>query len=246
MKLVFLGTTGYHPSETRHTACLMLPEVGIVLDAGTGMFRVGARLATDELDIFISHAHLDHITGLTFLHDIVVGRNLSRVTIHGAADKLAAVREHLFANLLFPVEPPWEFRPLDEPVPLAEGGRLTHFALEHPGGSTGFRLDWHGASLAYVTDTTATADSDYVRHIQGVDLLVHECYFPDAMAAWARTTGHSHTTPVAELAKKSRAGRLLLVHLNPLGPEPDAIDLATARAIFPETEIATDLLEVEF
>ena len=40
MKLLLLGTSGYHPSEQRQTACLMLPEVGIVLDAGTGFFRV--------------------------------------------------------------------------------------------------------------------------------------------------------------------------------------------------------------
>lgn len=246
MQLVFLGTTGYHPSETRHTACLMLPELGLVLDAGTGMFRVGQRLVTDELDIFLSHAHLDHIIGVTFLHDIFVGRTMSRVTIHGAADKLEAVREHLFARPLFPVDPPWEFRPLEGEVALAQGGRLTHFPLKHPGGSTGFRLDWPKASMAYVTDTTATKDADYARHIAGVDLLVHECYFGDTMADWARTTGHSHTTPVAELARQARVGRLLLVHVNPLGPEPDAIDLGVARKIFPQTEIATDLQEVDF
>ena len=40
MKILLLGTAGYHPSETRHTACVMLPEAGIVLDAGTGFFRV--------------------------------------------------------------------------------------------------------------------------------------------------------------------------------------------------------------
>ncbi|MBX3413595.1 MAG: MBL fold metallo-hydrolase [Pirellulales bacterium] len=246
MQLVFLGTTGYHPSETRHTACLMLPELGIVLDAGSGMFRVGPRLVTDELDIFLSHAHLDHIMGLTFLHDIFVGRSMRRVTIHGAADKLAAVREHLFSRPLFPVDPPWEFRALEGDAALMHGGRLTHFPLEHPGGSTGFRLDWPQASMAYVTDTTATKDADYIRHIRGVDLLVHECYFPDAMADWARTTGHSYTTPVAELARQAGVGRLLLVHVNPLGPEPDAIDLNVARAIFPPTEIAGDLQVVKF
>ena len=67
MKLVMLGTTGYHPNDLRDTACYLLPEVGVVLDAGTGMQRLRGNLATDELDIFLSHAHLDHVVGLTFL-----------------------------------------------------------------------------------------------------------------------------------------------------------------------------------
>lgn len=65
MKLVLLGTTGYHPNRRRHTACMFLPEVGVVLDAGTGMFRVRDHLATSHLDIFLTHAHLDHVVGLT-------------------------------------------------------------------------------------------------------------------------------------------------------------------------------------
>ena len=60
MKLLLLGTSGYHPCERRHTACLMLPEVGIVLDAGTGFFRVRDLLATQhELDRVIVGFHHD-------------------------------------------------------------------------------------------------------------------------------------------------------------------------------------------
>ena len=54
-RLLLLGTTGYHPSERRHTACMMLPEIGVVLDAGTAMFRVRQHLATPTLDIFLTH-----------------------------------------------------------------------------------------------------------------------------------------------------------------------------------------------
>ena len=36
MRLMFLGTGGYHPTESRHTACLFQPETGLVFDAGTG------------------------------------------------------------------------------------------------------------------------------------------------------------------------------------------------------------------
>ena len=71
MKLVLLGTTGYHPNDERQTACFMLPEQGIVLDAGTAMYRVRDQLVTPELDIFLTHAHLDHIVGLTFLFDVI-------------------------------------------------------------------------------------------------------------------------------------------------------------------------------
>ena len=44
MKLVLLGTTGYHPNDRRHTPCMVLPECGIALDAGTSMYRLGRYL----------------------------------------------------------------------------------------------------------------------------------------------------------------------------------------------------------
>jgi len=251
MKLLLLGTGGYHPSETRQTACLMLPEVGLVLDAGTAMYRIADHLQTDSLDIFLSHAHLDHIVGLTYLLDIVHRRPLIRVTVHGEADKLAAVREHLFAEPLFPVEPPFETRPLLDEVSVEGtavegGGRVHHFPLVHPGGVLGYRLDWPGHSLAYVTDVTATPDAPYIEQIRGVDLLIHECYFKDDHVERAALTGHSCVSPVAQVAADADVGRLLLVHVNPLADPASPLDIDTARAIFPHTELAVDKMEVEF
>jgi ribonuclease BN (tRNA processing enzyme) len=246
MKLVLLGTTGYHPSATRQTACLMLPESGVLLDAGTGMFRAREHLQTAHLDIFLSHAHLDHVVGLTYHYDVLAGREMERVTVHGVADKLAAVREHLFSPLMFPVEFPWELRPLAGPVALADGGRVTSFPLEHPGGSTGYRIDWPGKSLAYVTDTTAREDAEYVAEIRGVDLLVHECYFEDSQQQWAEQTGHSCATAVARVARAAGVGRLLLVHTNPLDERPDPVGLPEMRKIFPWTELGDDEMVVEW
>ena len=246
MKLVLLGTGGYHPSALRHTPCLLIPECGVMLDAGTGMFRAGEHLQTGELDIFLSHVHLDHVVGLTYLFDVQHAHPLRRVTVHAAAEELAALDSHLFAKPLFPQRPPMEFRPLAAEVALAQGGRLTHFPLEHPGRSRGYRLDWPGHSMAYVTDTTARGDADYVANIRGVDLLVHECYFGDEEAPWALKTGHSCPTPVAEVARSAGVGRLILVHVNPLASVADPVGVEVARAIFPRTDLGCDLMEVEF
>ena len=245
MKFVLLGSTGYHPNDRRHTACMMLPELGVVLDAGTAMYRVRPRLVTRTLDIFVTHAHIDHVVGLTFLYDILHGKQMDHVVVHGDADKLVAIQEHLFAASLFPVAPPCQFRPLAEQETMADGGRLTHFPLEHPGGSLGFRIDWPDRSLAYITDTTAQTGAAYVDKIRGVDLLVHECYFPDGHERQAEMTGHSCTTPVAQVARAAGAGRLVLVHMNPLDEEDDPIGLKAAQAIFPATEIGCDGMEVE-
>jgi ribonuclease Z len=247
MRLVLLGTTGYHPNDRRQTPCLLLPEPGVMLDAGTGLYRATRYLQTPRLDIFLTHAHLDHVVGLTNLFNVVRVHELERVRIFGLAEKLAAVEKYLFAPPLFPVKPPWPLLPLeDEEVALEGSGRLTYFPLVHQGGSLGFRLDWPGHSMAYVTDTTAKPDAPYVKEIRGVDLLVHECYFADDQAAWADKTGHSHTSAVARLARQAGVGRLVLVHLNPLSLDADPIGLGVARAIFARTEIGEDLMELEF
>jgi ribonuclease BN (tRNA processing enzyme) len=251
MKLVLLGTSGYHPTDRRQTACLMLPEIGVVLDAGTGMYRVRDWLRTPALDIFLTHAHLDHVVGLTFLFDVLYQKSVERVTVHGEADKLAAIQEHLFAPTLFPAQPPITWQPLEGPVMLAGGGRLSYFPLEHPGGAIGFRLDWPDKSLAYVTDTTAKPNADYIRAIAGVDLLVHECYFTDDWGQWAEKTGHSCLTAVAQLAAAAQVGRMVLVHINPLdadapGRVGEPLDLTSARTIFPEIELGFDRQVIEF
>ena len=248
MRVEFLGTGGYHPNERRHTACVMLPELGILFDAGTSSFRVSSRLATRELQVFLSHSHLDHIFGLTVFLTPMLQGELDRVRVYGTERTLTAVREHLFAEAIFPLEPDFEYVRLEDETPVSGDGTLTHMPLTHPGGSTGYRIDWAERSLAYLTDTSladTNADGACTRFVRNVDLLIHECYFPDEMADWARKTGHSHVTPVAELARDANVGRLMLMHIDPQRADDDPIGLATARSIFPATEIAEDLTVVE-
>lgn len=245
MRLLLLGTSGYYPTEKRHTSCFLLPELGVVLDAGTAMFRLRRHLIRQTLDVFLTHAHLDHVAGLTYLFGVLPGSGIPFVRVHGEAAKLQAIREHLFHPTLFPALPPISFAPLSGPVRLPRDAIIRSFPLEHPGGTLGYRIEWAGRSLAYVTDTTAAAEASYVEEISRVDLLVHECYFPDGRDDDAKLTGHSCLTPVLEVAARARVGRLILVHINPLATDDPPLDLQQARRVFPAAEIGFDGMEVD-
>jgi ribonuclease BN (tRNA processing enzyme) len=246
MNVILLGTGGYHPSERRHTSCVMLPAAGIVLDAGTAMFRVARYLQTRSLDILISHAHLDHVVGLTYLLNTKRCAELDRITVHADAHKIAAIKNHLFAEEIFPARPPFEFSSLGSCPRLSGDCQLTWFPLAHPGGAVGFRLDWPDRALAYVTDTTAAPDAPYVEAVRGVNLLIHECYFADQMGGEAASSGHSCATPVARLASAAGVEQLVLVHLNPLAEVMGPERLASLRKVFPQTLVGDDGMELEF
>jgi ribonuclease Z len=217
-----LGTTGYHPSPTRHTACYYLPEQALLLDAGTGLFRLVEHLRAkpqDRLDIFLSHAHLDHVIGLTFLIDVMAVTSLKQVRVFGIAEKLAAIRAHLFSEHLFPVMPDFTLCPLETQsgsLRLHDQSLLTWFPLKHPGGALGVRIDTEDGAMAYITDTTAELQADYVDHLHGLRLLMHECYFNDEHRALSEKTGHSWLGAVTELVRSLRPQRTALIHINPL------------------------------
>jgi ribonuclease Z len=243
MRLVFLGTGGFHPNERRHTACVLLPELAIAFDAGTSVFRLAERVPGRDLQVFLTHAHLDHICGLTYLLVPLMQQELKSCRVHGLPKTLSAVQDHLFAQPVFPVMPRFEFAALADEVRI-EGGLITWVMLQHPGGSVGYRIDLDSAkSLAYITDTFA--DGSYQNLIRGVDVLIHECYFPDSKSNWCEPTGHSHTSQVAQLARDAGVGRLYLTHIDPRSPGDDPIGLDAARRIFPETWLAEDLMEID-
>ncbi|TVP99643.1 MAG: ribonuclease Z [Planctomycetaceae bacterium] len=254
MDLHCLGTAGYHPSERRHTSCYFLPGDGVVLDAGTGMFRLPPLIRTPTLDILLSHAHLDHVVGLTFLHNVLRQRPVDEIRVWGEAHSLAAIREHLFAESIFPAPIPvrWENVTPGQELQIGSGGRILvePRSQRHPGGSVGYRLRWPEAgeakSLIYATDTDGDDSAAARRWMAGADLLMHECSFRDSEQEWAIKTGHCWPTRVAKIARDAEVRRLLLTHLGPLEPDDDPVGIAAARLIFPEVSVAADGDRIEF
>ncbi len=223
---------------------MMIPELGIIFDAGTGMFRVRDLIETSTLDIFLSHIHLDHSIGLTFLYDVLYKKSVDRVRVHVAAEKIDSIKNHLYASDLFPVAPNFELVPLEASVTIG-AHTVESTTLNHPGGSHGFRLSGGHKTLAYITDTTATPDAAYIDFIRNVDVLVHECYFPDGHEAQAKLTGHSCLTPVAQVAAAADAKSVYLVHINPLNGDSTPLDLKSVKKICSKIAVATDRLAID-
>jgi ribonuclease Z len=247
MRVEFLGTAGYHPNEARHTSCIYLPDAApdcaFVLDAGTGFFRLIGRHLPPQLHIFLTHAHLDHVSGLTYLYNVLLNRKC-RVTVYGTADCLATVSNLLFGSPLFPM-------PFEHGMCIVERGqrlcvcgvRASFFPLTHPGGSLAYRFDWPRHSLAYITDTAG--DGLYIDFIRGVDLLVHERNFADNLHEVAVASGHCTSESVGYVARRAKAKRLALTHFNPL-TQTDPAEEDSLLAEFPEAVFARDGLAIEF
>ncbi len=251
MRVIILGSGGYHPNNERHTLCLVLPEAGLILDAGTAFFRLADYLDQRRWDVFLTHTHLDHIIGLTYYWSLTRQTKLGEMVVHGLEEKLEAVRTHLFADPLFPKMPPYRFEPLDgHPRFLLErtgwpSTEIRYFPLDHPGGSIGYRFDWSDRSLAYVTDTTARAAASYLPHIRGVDLLLHECHFPTGCEDLAAKTGHVTRAQVERVASEAGAKRLVLLHRNPIEDDRSSQTSDAAGTDSPSL-VAHDGLVVEF
>lgn len=239
LKLVALGAAGYLPSHGRQTMTFLLVEgeTRLLLDAGSGLSRivepqVAALLPPGApLDVLLTHYHLDHVVGLSYLPGLARER---RVTIHAPGPPLVAsgpeALDLLLAPPLFPVTiDRW---PMPTRVAAYSGTELRIGGLElrlrsqrHPGGSVGVRI---GDALAYVTDTVM--DPATVDFVRGVKLLLHEVWLSEEEAAIeeAARTGHSDAGAVADLAREAGVGRLWVVHHHPRR-SPDAVAAMAAR-----------------
>lgn len=99
-----------------------------------------------------------------------------------------------------------------------------------------------GKSVAYCLDTRPCAAS--IELARDVDLLIHEATYTEELAAEAREYGHSTAAQAARTARDAGARKLLITHFSTRYPDA-AVLLEEARAIFPETILAEDLMEIQ-
>ncbi|MCK4262348.1 ribonuclease Z, partial [bacterium] len=96
--------------------------------------------------------------------------------------------------------------------------------------------------VVYALDTRPC--QNVVRLSRGADLLIHDGMFSSNEEEEAKSRGHSTVAQAARVAREARVKKLVLTHLSSRYPDDKPL-LEEAKEIFPETIIASDLMEIE-
>jgi phosphoribosyl 1,2-cyclic phosphodiesterase len=270
LRVAFAGVRGSFPCPDArfsryggHTSSVHVEVNGldILLDAGTGIRDLGARLLARERRSFVlllSHTHWDHVCGLPFFtpaYDPAVALDI-RAGHLAARGGLAAALETAVGDPFFPL--PFsalrasiavrDFEPGDTFL-LGDGVRVRTAPLRHPGGATGYRIEHDGASVCYVTDTEHTPgslDLEILGLINGADLVIYDSTYTDAQLPQHVGWGHSTWEEGVRLCKGAGAKRLAIFHHDPDHDDPfmDGV-AAAARAAWPGAFVAREGMTVE-
>jgi phosphoribosyl 1,2-cyclic phosphodiesterase len=263
MKVTFWGTRGSQaapgPETVRYggnTSCVEIEidaESRIVLDAGTGLRRLGATLpgAVRRVDVLLTHLHMDHIQGLGFFAPLF--RPDFEVHIWGPGSATTGLRKRLTRYMsppLFPVrlpELPCALHVHDLREGIEVPGVTVHTALVcHPGPTVGYRLDTGNAGLAYLPDhEPVLACEAFAKSPQwcsgfdlakDVDVLIHDAQYDEDEYRERVGWGHSTLRHAIEFAQLAKAKKLMPFHYDP-SHDDHRLDAYFART-------ASDILEI--
>lgn len=224
-----------------------------VFDAGTGIKAFGDALVAKGRRnihgrIFISHPHWDHINALPFFAPLYMQGN--EFQVFGAHQGDLSTREVISSQMdgvYFPITlkefaARVYFKDLDEEEFGVDGVTVKTKLLSHPGKCLGYRIQYNGRSVCYITDNemflsdNAAFNPHYeetlAAFVHGTDALITDSTYTDEEYETKVGWGHSCISKVVELAHRAEVKTLYLYHHDPDQDDAD-IDakLETARAI---------------
>jgi phosphoribosyl 1,2-cyclic phosphodiesterase len=229
----------------------------VILDAGTGIRELGRslmqRAGNDAVagDIFLTHAHWDHIQGIPFFAPLF--RRGNHFTIWGSGSLQTSI-DRVVRDQMSPVVFPVSFEELQARIDfqeLAEGRRagrgyeVAAIAVRHPGGALGYRFtagNAGGGGLVYVSDNELSPLARYddpprwrdrlVEFARGAAVLVHDTMYTNEEYPGFVGWGHSTYEDAVGLAIEAEVERLVLFHHRPERTD-DEVDhcMAACRAL---------------
>ncbi len=216
-----------------NTSCLEIccGERTLIFDAGSGIRYLGNELLRRggalDADVFLTHTHFDHVCGIPFFAPFFVPGNSFRIWA-GHLLPLLDVRQvltELMMAPLFPVPPSifnstLDFRDFEAGDTLHPGDDVTirTTPLNHPNGATGYRVEFDGRSICYLTDTEHfpdRIDENARQLIAGADLVIYDSMYTPEEYATRVGWGHSTWQAGAALCDAAEAGRLVIFHHDP-------------------------------
>ncbi len=252
-RVQFWGTRGSIPSPGPRTVryggntpCVELHTAAghlVILDAGTGVRELGRALIANANgapitgDIFVTHAHWDHIQGFPFFAPIFQSGN--RFTIWGAEAMEKSI-DRVVRDQMSPVVFPVRFDELDAVIDFrrvtvgdneGNGYRVRAIQVRHPGGALGYRFteaerrDGRPEGLVYISDNELGPGLRYdsptgwrdelVEFMRGARVLIHDAMYTVREYDHHRGWGHSTFPEAVDLAVDANVETLVLFHHKP-------------------------------
>jgi len=271
LRVQFWGTRGSIPSPGPHTVryggntpCIEVRTSDgwlIILDAGTGLRELGRSLlsrangAPIKGDVFLTHAHWDHIQGIPFFGPIFQRGN--HFTIWGSRS-LETNIDRVVRDQMNPVVFPVTFEELDATIDFSAiedgkkeqrpGYEVSAYPVRHPGGALGYRFQGTPAgsrAMVYISDNELGSGGRYetpvgwrsklVEFTKGAKVLIHDTTYTEEEYDHHRGWGHSTYDDAIALAIEAGVEQLVLFHHKPERTDEELDErLAHCRAVVKE------------
>lgn len=221
----------HHVVYGGNTSCIevRIGDRHVILDAGTGLRGLGhdmIRRQVTRTHLLLTHSHWDHINGFPFFapafkadHEITIYAG------HLGNGRIQDVLANQMANPNFPV-------PLDAlqaQLAFVDFTAGDSFVLEgdigvktaplrHPNGATGYRLEYDGVALCYVTDTEhkpGRPDRKVLDLIADADLVIYDSTYTDEEFPERVGWGHSTWQEGVRLCRAAGVRQLAIFHHDP-------------------------------
>ena len=220
-----------------NTPCVEVQAGGqhLIFDGGTGIRVLGQSLlakAPVQGHLFFTHSHWDHIQGFPFFIPAFIKGN--EFHIYGAiAPDGSTIEKRLNDQMRHPNFPvPLQIMGADlhfvdigigEAVKLENGVVVENALLNHPGQAIGYRVNWNGHAVAYVTDTEHfpdRLDPNVLALANQADVLIYDATYTDEEYHSPKTSkvgwGHSTWQEAVKVAEKAQVKTLVIFHHDPL------------------------------
>ena len=249
MRVTLWGTRGSLATpgpETNHyggnTACVevMGPDgTCLVLDAGTGIRRLGAQIpdSTRRVDVLLTHLHLDHIQGLGFFRPMRYPGY--EVHIWGPASTNLSLRERLSRYLSPPLFPVY-IRDMSSRVILHEVAteeftigefKISSAPVVHMDPTVGYRIEASGKTVTYLPDhEPALGPKEFPVEEEwtsgydlaaGADLLIHDAQYTTDEYQQRIGWGHSSMPQAFAFARLAEVKHFVPFHHDPTHSDGD-------------------------